>query len=392
MNILMIHPHDLYSDLEPWTRRIKYIAKEFVKKGHNVKLIYFPLNGFTQNGAFDSSDISDTYEEIALNRKKYALLRNIWRMKHLAGWADVIHFQKCFSHASLPSLLAGWLEDKPVHYDWDDWELAIYNYDAPSKLIGRYLGIVEKALPSVVDTISVTSMRLKELCLDLGFDARRIFDSHVGADLELFNPNIDGSIVRKRYYIRGPLVLYLGQLHGAQYVELFLKSAKIVLERGIDADFMVVGHGFRLPYLKNLAEELGIERKVVFTKAVPHEEVPQYIAASDIAVACFEDNEITRCKSPLKIAEYLACGKPIVASDLGEVRKMVDGCGILTRPGDAGSLSEGITRLLEDGGLRVELGRKARLRAEEKYNWKVTAENLLAAYGCGLNHKSRTIF
>jgi len=80
----------------------------------------------------------------------------------------------------------------------------------------------------------------------------------------------------------------------------------------------------------------------------------------------------------------MASGKAIVASDVGEIREMVNGCGILTKPGDANSLSQGIIRLLNDKELCREMGQKARKRAEEKYNWNMAAENLLGAYKLAL--------
>lgn len=382
MNILMAHPHDLYSDLEPWTRRIKYIAKEFVKNGHRVKLVYFPL--WKRPKKDGEPERADNYEEIPFDRRKQSIFNNIWRMKKISAWADIIHFQKCFSHASLPCLFAALFNRKPVHYDWDDWEIEIYNYDSPSRIVGAYLDTLEKTLPKIVDTVSVSSRRLRQLSLDLGVERDMIFDGHVGADLEKFNPNVDGSFIRKKYRIANPLVLYVGQLHGAQYAELFIKAAKIIIDKQINADFMIVGDGARFPFLKNLTVELGLEKKIIFTNAVPHEDVPKYIAACDIATACFQDNNITRCKSPLKIAEYLASGKPIVASDVGEVKKMVGAGGILTMPGNAHSLADAIIQLLSDEQLRIRLGKEARKRAQEKYNWAVTAENLLNAYKLAL--------
>jgi glycosyltransferase involved in cell wall biosynthesis len=382
MNILMVHPHDLYSNLEPWTNRIKYIAKEFVNRGHRVKLVYFPLwNRPWQDG---EPECGEDYEEIAFERKKTAIFQNIRRMTKLAAWCDIVHFQKCFSHACLPSLFAAWLNRKPVHYDWDDWEMQIYNYDSPSRVVGLYLDIMERVLPVMADTVSGASRRLRKLCLEGGVDSERIFDSHVGADLEQFNPAVDGSTIRKRYNIKSPLVLYLGQLHGAQYAEMFIKSARLILDKGVNADFMIVGDGSRFFEFKNLIEELRLGDKIILTGAISHRDIPQYIAACDVAVACFEDNDITRCKSPLKIAEYLASGKAVVASEVGDVPQMIAGCGLLVAPGDIDYFSEAIIRLLRDSKLRQELGQKARERAEEKYNWAVTADNLLSAYRLAL--------
>ena len=82
----------------------------------------------------------------------------------------------------------------------------------------------------------------------------------------------------------------------------------------------------------------------------------------------------------MKIAEYLASGKPIVASNVGEVKRMLGGAGVITSPGDVQNLAEGITKLLDDELLRKRLRIKARERAEEIYNWENTAENILSVY------------
>jgi glycosyltransferase involved in cell wall biosynthesis len=151
---------------------------------------------------------------------------------------------------------------------------------------------------------------------------------------------------------------------------------------------MIVGGGRDFSRLKQFTKEYGLTDKVIFTGFKREDEVPKYIASADVAVACFEANNITKCKSPLKIVEYLASGKPIVGSDVGDVGRMLGGAGILTKPGDTNSLADGILKLLNNKKLRNELGKKARKRAEEEYNWGVTAENLLEAYYFALkDHK-----
>lgn len=144
--------------------------------------------------------------------------------------------------------------------------------------------------------------------------------------------------------------------------------------------FMIVGEGFLEWQLKQLVHTLGLEEKVIFTGAVDHDMVPAYICSADVCVAPFRDTEVTRCKSPLKIVEYMACSKAIVASNVGEAREMVDDAGILVEPSSYLALAEGILRLLKDKTLRDNLGKCARQKAERKYNWKNTAINLLIAY------------
>jgi len=389
MNILMVHPHDLYSSLEPWTVRIKKLAIEFINRGHSVKLVYFPLDPQNANGEFSDNGI----QIIALDRRLGLprIIRNILRMTKLASWADQIHFQKCYYYAALPALIASLLKNKPVHYDWDDWETKIFYYSNPKqRIVGEFLDIYEKLIPGVVDTVSVSSNHLRKRALSLGVTQEKIVPAPVGADLEEFNPRAieeHRGKVKKKYGISHYLVLYVGQLHGAQYAELFIHTASLILRSRKDVIFMVIGEGYRLGELKELTRALGMVEHFIFTGHVPHSEIPQYLADADVCVACFEENDITKCKSPLKIVEYLACGKAIVASNVGEVRNMVGGVGVLAKPGDASSLAEGIMVLLGNKKLRESLGKGAVERSQRKYRWTVTAENILNAYNLAVNLK-----
>jgi len=383
LNILMIHPHDLYSSAEPWTVRIKNLGYEFIKKGHQVKLVYFPIHRKDARKIL----VDGQMEVISLDRSLglHVLLKNTLQMLKLADWSDIIHFQKCYYHAALPALIAAWIKDKHIHYDWDDWETKIFYYSNPKNLIvGEFINIFEKLLPKAVDTISVSSNYLRSLCLKMKVSPERISQAPVGADLQRFRPDpaLSGRI-RRKYSIKNLLVLYVGQLHGGQYAELFIKSAKIILQKRQDVTFIIVGDGYRAPELKTLTRQEGLGDSIIFTGAVAHEEIPIYIADADVCVACFEENDITRCKSPLKLAEYLSSGKAIVASNVGEVRNMVGGVGILVEPGRSDTLAEGILRLLSDKSLRDKLSVLARKRAESKYNWTTTAASLISAYSKG---------
>ena len=385
MKILMVHPHEVYSSAEPWTTRIVNLAKELVKRGDEVRMIFFPLNWQSKYEYFRKEGID--YYPFCRKAGILNLFRNTREMLGLADWADIVHFQKCFHYASLPSMISGFFKNKPMHYDWDDWEEMIYyeSADPPIRVIGQFLKTLERNIPQIADTISVSSSRLRSLSLSFGIKEDKVFHVPVGADLDKFNPEISGNRIRSVYGINSPLILYLGQLHGGQYVRLFIDTARILLDKGISANFMIVGDGSRAHELKQYAKDKNLDKKIIFAGAVDTKEVPEYIAACDIGVACFEDNDVTRCKSPLKIAEYLASGKPVVASNVGEVERMVDGAGILVKPGQAVPLAEKIELLLSDKNLREELGREARRRAENIYNWEKSSEALLMAYRRALN-------
>ena len=382
MNILMIHPHDLFDKSEPWTIRVKSLAQQFINKSHNVKLCYFPLiiniKHYPKN--IDSIDL------IPLDRipSPKVFIKNTVKFIKLCKWADVVHLQKCHHYASIPAVIASYITGKPLHYDWDDWEEKIWfesiGTSLHSKFIGLSFRILERWLPVLADSVSCASDFLKTLAVRSGVKKEYIFDSPVGADLEKFKPGLDGNWVKEKYSIDGSLILYVGQLHGAQYADLFIRAANTALHKRPNLKFMIVGEGFLEHRLRKLVHDLGITDKVMFAGSVTHDEIPYYIAASSVCVAPFRDTKVTRCKSPLKIVEYLASGKPIVASSIPEVKKMVNGSGMLVEPGNYYALAEAILDLMENEQLRKELGTKARKRAETKYDWTNTASSLLSAY------------
>lgn len=378
----MLHPHDVYSHVEPWTVRIEYLAKEYVKRGHEVRLIYFPLDTGPEH--LRERRHPDGYRTIPFCRWRKLIPTNCRRIMEHADWADVVHFQKCHSWAMMPAVWGAYRADKPLHYDWDDWEVAIYNYDPPSLVTGWMLAAKEYTVPGMVDTITVASAELRRLALAAGVPDYCLFDGHVGADTEIFHPHHDGARVRAQRGIAPdqPLVMYLGQLHGAQYAELFLHAARYLtlLRPESPVRFMVVGYGGRFEELKTLAVNLGIGERTIFTGAIEHAKVPAYLAAANAVVACFEDNEQQRSKSPLKIAEYMACGKAIIASRVGEVPRMLGDAGLLVEPGDAWAIARAAQGLLDDPERCVELGKQARARGVARFDWRVTASNHLEAY------------
>ncbi len=380
----MIHPHDPLDKSEPWTIRVTSIAHEFTKKGHWVKLCYFPL---ALNKKHLPGQIN-AVELVPLDRNPSPLVffKNIKTLLSLCEWADIVHFQKCHHYASVPAVIAAYIKKKPLHYDWDDWEEKIWFESCGRGLHSRFIGfsfkVLERTLPVLADSVSCASGHLKSLAERFGVRGVRLSETPVGADMEKFNPSISGEAVRKKHELLNheEIVLYVGQLHGAQYVDLFIKAANIILHKRPNTRFFIVGEGFMEWKLRRMVHELGLGSRVIFTGSVPHSEIPFYIAAATVCVAPFKDTLVTRCKSPLKIVEYMAMGKAIVASDVGEVRKMLGGVGILTSPGDHNAMAEGILLALEDPELRKNLEKASRERAELRYDWPKTAATLLAAY------------
>jgi len=383
MRVLLVHPHDVWSPQEPWTIRILQLARCLRRMGHDARVAYFPRTDEPRAQPSVWRDVP----LIPLDRSAHpwSLIRNTLRLIRLAGSCDVLHLQKAFHWAAVPTLTAAWIRRKPLHYDWDDWELEIYRDSAnpASPVILWWLGLLERWLPQLAQTVSVASERLRQEALAVGVPADHLWWAPVGADPEEFHPQCSAVLPRQRWGLNGATVLYVGQLHGGQYVELVLKAAALTQQEIPSVRVLIVGDGYQRRELERLAAELKLSC-VTFVGAVPREEVPAYVAAADVCVAAFEANPVTECKSPLKIAEYLAAGKPIVASDVGEVSRMIGESGVLVPPGNAEELAAAILRLLNDPSERQRLGCLARARATTSLNWMHTAQRLTEAYDTAL--------
>ncbi len=134
--------------------------------------------------------------------------------------------------------------------------------------------------------------------------------------------------------------------------------------------------------LRALAGSLNIDDRVTFTGLVPPRSVPELLARADILALPNPASAIsTLYTSPLKLFEYLAAGRPIVASDLPSMREVLrnDVNGLLVTPGDPDALASALRRLIGDPALRERLARTASDSAAE-YTWDRRAERLEALF------------
>ena len=197
----------------------------------------------------------------------------------------------------------------------------------------------------------------------------------------------DNETAKSRLGLSGALVLgftgFVREWHGVDKVIRWLAGSEASA-----AHLLVVGDGPARPALEQLAAELGITARVTFTGVVPREQVPDYVAAFDIAL----QPAVVAYASPLKLFEYLALGRAIVAPDTPNLREvLVDGQNALLFTADQeGALEVALTRLCRDEGLRHRLGAAARATIDErKLTWLDNARRI-AALGKLLTKAGRT--
>jgi len=191
---------------------------------------------------------------------------------------------------------------------------------------------------------------------------------------------------------RVPTLLYIGTLADWQGLEIVIKSLPRILEQQI-VRLQIVGRG-RSRQRKMLAKQirkLGIEDHVTVQPAVPHHEIPSVIASADICVAPLglNDRNVTQGACPIKLLEYMAAGRPMLASNMPIVRELVreDVDALLFSPNDPNDLARQTLALLNDFELSKRLADSASERVLDKFTWHESQKKLLKVYGKLLDTK-----
>jgi len=184
--------------------------------------------------------------------------------------------------------------------------------------------------------------------------------------------------LRSRLRLDGRFVVgFTGSFKVWHGVDILLEAFGRLHGEDGSAHLLLVGDGPMREGLERDTRRLGLEGAVTLAGAVPHEEVPRYLAAMDVAVAPYPALG-DFYYSPLKLYEYMAAGRPVVASRIGQVADVVrDGVtGLLYEPGNGEELLRCLRRLRSDRRLRAELGVNARLACEEN-TWSRSAARVV---------------
>ncbi|RIK39246.1 MAG: hypothetical protein DCC55_18660 [Chloroflexi bacterium] len=180
-----------------------------------------------------------------------------------------------------------------------------------------------------------------------------------------------------------PLIIFVGNFYKWHDVATLLEAFAQILATHPDARLVLIGDGVERPAMMQHAANLKLGDAVQFTGFVPHDEVPRFMSAADIAVAPYPPMQHDLWLSPLKLFEYMAAGAAVVASAVGQPTKVVkDGNnGLLVPPGDVSAMAAALNRLIHDERLRLRLGQQAREYVIRQHSWEHYVARLERLYG-----------
>ena len=220
--------------------------------------------------------------------------------------------------------------------------------------------------------------------VERGIPARKILVTTNAVDAEYYNPAISGEAVRKKLLLSNKIVVgfvgTFGLWHGA---EILAKAIPVVLANYPSVHFLFVGDGEQRPQVEGYVRDHFSSDNVTFTGMVPQEFARDYLAVCDILVSPHVPNEDGTAffGSPTKLFEYMAMGRAIVASQLGQIGDVLgnENTALLVPPADSTALADAIARLISDASLRRRLGQAAREVVLRKFTWHHQVERVMSA-------------
>lgn len=265
------------------------------------------------------------------------------------------------------------------HHDLSP-ELYLAKFSMKKDIIYRILNLCEKISCKLADAVVSTNYSYKKIVLKRhSIDPAKAFV--VRNDPNLNDFCIKGEIPNNKAGKK--ILLFLGSIGPQDGVDNLLKALYHLIYQLKENNFIcyVVGSGEALPSVKALAKELELEKFVDFKGLIlGRENIVKYLHQADICLEPAPDNEVNKHSTFIKIMEYMAAGKPIVAFDLPETRYSTNNSAKLIKPGDIASFALAIRELMDNSILRDKLGKKGNMRIQTKLNWDNASYNLKQAY------------
>lgn len=294
--------------------------------------------------------------------------------------ADAYHFHDL---ELLPlGVFLKWITKKPVIYDCHEnypeaaYERAWYP-DWFKPLLAGFIARVEPALAKRLDVVICVVPDQQQRFEDAG--CKTILLRNLPR-LEIFDAAIQKQLPKL------DRIIYVGGLTIVRGAKLMVEIMAELKRTHPSTKLLLLGP-FNEPHVeqdvKTHIGKLGLSEQIEHVQFVPHREVADYIVQSKVGLIPWQVNkQMLRMVFPNKVFEYMACGIPLVASDLPSLQYILQksGGGMLAKSNDAKSHARVIAELLDDEKKADKLGKKGRVFVKKKYNWEIEAAKLIELY------------
>ena len=238
-----------------------------------------------------------------------------------------------------------------------------------------------------VDKVIVTSMdygKNSNIANLIKKNSDKFIEVPNGVDSKNFKPEPKNPAFLAKHQIgQGEkVVLFVGGLDKAHYfkgIEYLIEAMNRLRDAEYSWRLIIVGEGELKKDYQDLASQLRIQSKIIFTGYVPNNDLPTYYNLADVVVLPSVDKSEA---FGLTLVEGMSCAKAVVASDLAGVRSVVDNetNGLLAKIKNVDDLATKINYILANSEVAKEFGKAGRQKVEQKYDWVIIAKQLDGLY------------
>ena len=220
---------------------------------------------------------------------------------------------------------------------------------------------LEKFLYRRATHILVNSPAYREYMIAKGVPERKVTYIPYGTDVDMFHPQVDGSLIRAEMGLQDKfVVLYAGALGQANDIDTILRAAQRLKSQD-RIHFVLFGDGKERARLQAEAEQMQLSN-VSFAGVRPKKDMPRVVASADVCLAILQDIPMFRTTYPNKVFDYMAAGRATVLVIDGVSRQLIESSngGVFVQPGDDELLAKTILELSKDPERVRQMGRSAR--------------------------------
>lgn len=241
----------------------------------------------------------------------------------------------------------------------------------------RFAAWTERIICNLASRVIVVSTPLARMLEAAGVRTSKMVVMPNGVSPERFCPQPASPELRHTLGVNGRKVIgFVGWFRGWHRLDLLIEAFALSGLARREAVLMLIGDGPALPEIQAVVDKYNLGDSVLFTGPLPHASVPAYLDLIDVAVQPAANEYCC----PMKILEYMALGKPILAPRQENIQELLaerEECWFFT-PGDAVSMAEGLKSLVRDGNLATRLGQQARQAITRRaYLWTANAKRVV---------------
>jgi PEP-CTERM/exosortase A-associated glycosyltransferase len=270
------------------------------------------------------------------------------------------------------------------------YEIRAFWEDAASQNVGKSLSVRSQLTRRLETYVSQKASAVagisKPILADIasrGIPKEKLFHVPNGVNTTRFVPAPKDADIAQGLRLSDRFVFgFFGSLYHYEGVSWMLRAASDLWKRNPTLAFLIIGSG---------EDRAGIERAVRDSSAtgyvhiidhVPHEQIARYYSCVDVVVCPRRSLRLTELVTPLKPLEAMALGKPVLASDIGGIRELVEHgvTGLLFQPGDETDFCRQAEKLISSPALRERLSEQGRSFVVKERDWKIVARRYRELY------------